>query len=569
MNAPEKNLRREALYLFIAVAIALAAAGRSLWQGGIPAGHDALEYPVRLAEFMMNLKAGILFPAWAPDLSDGYGQPFFIFNPPMSYYLAAIFNFLGFSLAASWNAMALATLCMMAVFMYLFAREYYPGRGALLASALYVCAPYTLCEIYVRSALAEFLAMAWLPLCFLAAKKTVENRKTRFAALLSISTMLLLLTHNPAALICVPFLALYVIYLSVANKTWRGLFRSAGAGLAGIGLSAYFLLPVFFEKHLIQVEQLRSDSVLEYANHFLYASQWIVPNWQYGLSVPGINDGMPFQIGIVHLIAIGCAVIGLFPARKKHPAMFSAFVFFAAAALLSLFMTHHFSKFIWDRIAALQYMQFPWRFLVFTAFGAAMLGGAAVLLLERAGGAFPAIAFAVALVVVLAFPHARGAKSLTLDDHRFSAGNIARQGLSATTRREYRPADAPARLPFRHSLIELQDAQVKIISRKPNELTARIESPESGWGLIRQFHFPGWRLWINGKPAELKVDRVTGAMTFPVQTGGNDLHLRYVGTRLQRIGKMISLILALSGFLFVIVFRLPRLRSVRTGRDRL
>jgi hypothetical protein len=60
----------------------------------LPAGHDATEYLPRLVEFHQNIASGILLPRWASDLSHGTGQPPFLFNPPMFYYLAELWHLL-------------------------------------------------------------------------------------------------------------------------------------------------------------------------------------------------------------------------------------------------------------------------------------------------------------------------------------------------------------------------------------------------------------------------------------------------------------------------------------------
>ena len=42
----------------------------------LPKGHDTLDYIPRLVEFHENISNFILFPRWAPDLADGYGNRF-------------------------------------------------------------------------------------------------------------------------------------------------------------------------------------------------------------------------------------------------------------------------------------------------------------------------------------------------------------------------------------------------------------------------------------------------------------------------------------------------------------
>ena len=128
-------------------------------------GHDSLEYLPRTVEFYTGLQGGQWFPRWAPDLSAGYGQPFFSFNPPLHYYASALFHFLGFSFVSAQNLASAASCwpwrrwaCTC------FAGTLIAGRrGGLVAATAYLTAPYLLVALFVRHALADFTAFAFLP----------------------------------------------------------------------------------------------------------------------------------------------------------------------------------------------------------------------------------------------------------------------------------------------------------------------------------------------------------------------------------------------------------------------
>jgi len=118
--------------------------GLPLFQFKIMSGHDALEYLPRVEEFFQGLKAGQLLPRWAPDFSAGYGQPFFIFNPPLFYYISSLFHAIGFGFIASENLTCFALLCLAGLGMYKLANEFFGRHGGLVAAAAYLFAPYLL-----------------------------------------------------------------------------------------------------------------------------------------------------------------------------------------------------------------------------------------------------------------------------------------------------------------------------------------------------------------------------------------------------------------------------------------
>src|SRR5262249_39826815 len=88
VHFPEIKTRlAPAAIIFIAAVIAALP----LFQGKFVSGHDALEYPPRVAVFYKGLSEGSVFPRWSQDFGAGYGEPFFSFNPPIIYYLPSLF----------------------------------------------------------------------------------------------------------------------------------------------------------------------------------------------------------------------------------------------------------------------------------------------------------------------------------------------------------------------------------------------------------------------------------------------------------------------------------------------
>ncbi|TEU19093.1 MAG: hypothetical protein E3J21_04590 [Anaerolineales bacterium] len=146
------------------LALMTLLAGLPLFQFKIIGGHDALAYLPRTVEFYEGLRAGQLFPRWAPDLGAGYGQPFFNFNPPLFYYVSAFFHLLGFGFVASQNLACFALLLLAGLGMYMLAGEVFGPRGGLVSAVAYLFAPYLLVTLYVRHALADFAAFAFIPL---------------------------------------------------------------------------------------------------------------------------------------------------------------------------------------------------------------------------------------------------------------------------------------------------------------------------------------------------------------------------------------------------------------------
>jgi hypothetical protein len=68
---------------WLAIAGLTLLAGRGFLSPDLPGGHEAFEYLPGVIEFDRLLRGGDLIPTWAPDFNGGYGDPFFLFNPPL------------------------------------------------------------------------------------------------------------------------------------------------------------------------------------------------------------------------------------------------------------------------------------------------------------------------------------------------------------------------------------------------------------------------------------------------------------------------------------------------------
>jgi len=133
---------------------------------GIPSGHDFEFHMNSWMEVLSQWRQGVLYPRWAALAHYGYGEPRFVFYPPASWILgAALGAVLPWSLAPAayqWLALSLSGCAM-----FLLARRWLGRNDAIFAAALYAANPYYLVIVYWRSAYAELLAGALLPLLLL------------------------------------------------------------------------------------------------------------------------------------------------------------------------------------------------------------------------------------------------------------------------------------------------------------------------------------------------------------------------------------------------------------------
>ncbi len=531
-------------------------AGLPLFQFKIMSGHDALEYLPRAVIFYEGLEARQLFPRWSPELSAGYGQPFFNFNPPLFYYLSTVFHFLGFSFIASQNLAIFTLLSLAGIGMYLLAGTFFGFQGGLVSALAYLFAPYLMVCLYVRHALADFASFAFLPFAFWSIYLYIKEGQYRHLLIHAVSVSLILLSSNPIGFISIPALAFFIIWLSGIGKSMRVLLRGLGCLLLGIALAASFWLPALMERGFVQTPRLL-EGYLSYTNHFVYIAQFFHSLWGYGLSQPGPNDGMAFSLGPVHLFFIGVSLLLIWVNHSKRQKLRSTVIFFLALIFLAGFFASTASRFLWDRIPLLQYLQFPWRTLSLVAVSTAFVCGYPFHFLKTSERRYVNLLMVVIIttIFITGFTKAHPETYLEINEIDYSPEAIASYGLAVTTAREYEPIwvkERPQTRPKEQLTILSGQARIITIPVSPTSYEFHVTVMESVRLQVNTFYFPGWKLYLNGTQSTIRITDPEGLIAFSLEPGDYLVQLIFTNTPIRVLGTAISM-MALS-ILLVIPF---------------
>lgn len=438
----------------------------------------------RLVELDLAIKAGQIPPRWAYDFGWGYGMPLFHFYNPLPYYIAEVLYLI--KVPAVWAIKAVFGLNFFLgfYFMYLWAKTFWGRYGALVAATAFTYLPYRAVDFYVRGTLGELTAMTFLPLLFYALKK-------KKLILSSLAWSAIFLSHNVIGLFSLFFIPLYFLF---NLKHWR---KFALISILTFGLSAFFLLPAFFEKDLTIVDSL-TGGFFNYAYHFIYLRQLFIRTWAYGGSILGPFDDISFQLGWPQVLLILPALI----IWRKH-------LYVLIGLAISIFMMTFHSQFIWDRIPLLAMAQFPWRLLAFATTFIAFLSGSVFLLVKKKYLSILATGI-ILLIIGLNISYFQPEKFSPTENFYYTDRQKIATEMSGVLA-DYLP-------------------KTYVKPEKPRDINSQFN----------QFYFPGWQIKIDNQTTPAQLDPLTGLIQLP--EGEKQMEIKLGKTRLQQFSDMISLI---------------------------
>ncbi|MGC8838902.1 MAG: 6-pyruvoyl-tetrahydropterin synthase-related protein [Anaerolineae bacterium] len=353
-----------------------------LLRPGYFVSHDGLLHFYRFLGLDRAVQAGAFLPRWFPDFAFGYGQPVLNFYGPLAYYFGQVFRPLGLGLVgAAKGAYALGAVTA-GLGMYLWARRAFGGRQvpAAAAALAYVYAPYHLADLYVRGALAELWAMAWVPWCLWSLTGLLLDREPVYLVV-SVGTLAaLVLTHSLSLLVFGPVLLAYGLLLSRQGGRRSLLWGLSTAALA-LTLSAFYWLPALVESRFVG---LGGGGSAGYREHLAPLWSVVSPSFPYRY-FPEQPTVAEHPVGLVQaaVAALGALVCCLRRPRALGPLFRPTLALTALAAFGGAFMATTASLPVWRACEpVLSLLQYPWRFQALTALGTAFLAGALALLLD-------------------------------------------------------------------------------------------------------------------------------------------------------------------------------------------
>ncbi len=514
---------------------------------GPSCGHDFNFHLLSWMETAHDWHHHLFDPQWLATANYGAGEPRFIFYPPMSWILGGVAgSTLGLiaGQVAGWTlAPVLFTFfCVFAagVCVYLLALSFASRLAALTAACLFLANPYLLFVAYERTAYGELLATPFIALLLL-----FSLRRTVPAASLAVVIAGLWLTNAPAAVMGCYTLALVSLVRLVRERNWAnagGTILGCGMGLA---LAGFYLVPAVWEQRWVQISRA-IDHGMRVEDSFLFRFTGQVYHDQV-LRTASIITVILISIG---LLASAAVVV------RRRGKVDAPIVIFTSLLLCLFFLQFPLSMPLWHALPRLQFLQFPWRWLLVVSILSACLVAMA---LTHGTSSAPkastrqAAAFLVPALLIVGLSIWLCSRSfyLACDDQDTISSQLAtfHTGAGVEGTDEYTSVGADNSAIFQDTpqvrLLTIPDAEepasdagdnpewpgyslgaidaapgtIRIMRWEPQSRQIAITTKQSAFAVLTLMDYPAWKVTVNGRAVNDRPKREDGLMAVPIEGG--------------------------------------------------
>jgi hypothetical protein len=511
--------------LVVLAVVCLLAIAPFFWRGS-PSGHDFEFHMYSWMEVLSQWRQGIVYPRWAALAHWGYGEARFLFYPPGSWTLgAAIGSVFPWKMVPGvyvWIVLLLSGMTMLKL-----AREWLPPRDALFAAAFYAINPYHLVIVYWRSAYAELLAAALLPLLVLCVLR-LDGRSFRPVINLGLLLAAAWMVNAPSAVMIHYSLAVLVLAKLLMERSWRPALHAAAAVVVGAGLASFYLVPAAYEEKWVNIAEVLSPGVRPQDN-FLFTT----------IADPDHNR-FNLMVSLVAIAEIVMAALAIWfarrrPDRNKWWSLLSIWVGITVLIMFSI------TNPLWQHLPKLRFVQLPWRWLLCLNAALAVL---LTMAFRRWAARAAASAVLLAVVLTVAYRVQQPWWDTAADIREMSNAMADGTGYEGTD--EYVPLGADSyeleKNARRVTAESTEPLKIKIEKWGPIEKQFSAESMAQQNLALRLFNYPAWKVRVNGDEVSPVSREVTGQMQVPIAAGANRVAVTFSRTPDRTIGGIVTLL---------------------------
>jgi len=505
--------------------------------------HDGLAHIPRIAAYFKAIVDGEFPVRWVGDLNYGYGMPLFNYIYQLPYFISSIFLFIGFGLVNSFKLSLSLSYIISAVSIFLFSKEFFKDKKiAFLVSIFYQFSPFRFVELLIRGSFGEVYTYAFFPLLLYSLVRFFKKKSIFNFLLTSISTALLVLSHNGLSLV---FFFISVAFVLTFGNEKKTIFFSGLSFFFGLLLSAFYWVPAIFE-HKYTYGDFFMRSV--YLSHFPPIQNFFIPNFTNWAKLQ--TQGISVQFGLFHVLAIILSLFALL--TKKIDRIYKKFIIFNFVILiLTIFIMQPISKPIWQSISLIRQFQFPWRFIAVASFLTSCMSVSYLWFrfFQNKLGYFLLI-FLVVISTAFYWKPALGYDKINENYYWNFPYNTTYYGETDVIW-SAGPANSYPKKP-----VEFTEGSGKIsdFKKKTTIHTYSVIANQNSTIVDHTQYFPGWKVFVDNisSPIQFQNPDYRGQITFPVSKGIHLVKVEFGEDKLRFISDFVSLSALI--FVFILFF---------------
>jgi len=538
------------------------------FQPGFFPMHDDTQV-ARIFEMSNAILDGQFPVRWVENLGYGYGYPVFNYYAPFAYYVGSAIHLIGFDVLLATKITFILAIVLSGIFMYLFVRDQLSEEAGVVAGVVYLFFPYHAVNTYVRGALAELWAYAFLPLLFWGIwriyRNTNDEKATKFERsnifhmicnkwllLTTLSMASIIISHNLSAYMVMLFggILIVILFFFTRNKSLFSLSILSASAIAMI-LSAFYIVPVIFETHYSNVTS-QVGGTAHFSDHFVCPIQLWESPWGYGGTTITCTDGLSYKLGKTNILfVVASIVVSIFVLWKKRSEKFLFFLCTLLFFVLSLFLLLPISGSVWQLLPGMVYIQYPWRFLNFTGLAMSMLVGVGIYSLGHLYSKKIVLAISIGIILITSYYNAKLFEPKIIVENDVTFYTDSRNIRFDVSKRsdEYLPKnfERPKRLeevPSESVVIGKGLGSIKIQQQTSQVIDSLVQFRTDGVVHFNIAYFPAWTIYVDGK--KTSISQTIKGFDVPIVSGSHRIVAQFEDTLPQRIGNILSLVGVLS-----------------------
>ncbi len=502
-----------------------------LRNGALPSGDDTL-FHLQFADGMARgLADGVLHPRWMSEANRGFGSAALMNYPPLGGYLVGATSLLTGDLVSAFHLVLFLLTALSGWAFYYCARSFATPAASLLATVLYLLAPYRLIDLHARFAFAEFLAFLWLPWLIKSLLDLWQRPSRAGWTGLVIASTGLVVTHVLTAYMVLVAVGPVVLWILLRHRQWRSTLWLAAAGGVVFALTAFYLMPLVIEPALTHTEHLTDAWWGDWRGNFLF-SEPTSPTAVTQPIRPLVESSFWYSLALFLLSGR--------LARRVENRVVQIFV---VAGAIAVFLQLSLSAVFWRLVPGMALLQFPWRFQsLLVLFSCLLLAAAATRIRWTSGLLVGAATVAAVLFAVFLW---RGI------GYNVTAATLETAEISRLVFKEHLPRGVEdwrlfERLPLDEGVrvITPPEATVEVDEWSSHRRELTVSADASTKVVLRTFYYPGWEAVVDGEPAGVEAIPPLQALGVRVPAGEHRLEVRFEPTPVRRLGSLLSVLTA-------------------------